>query len=527
MANKFKLAEAFTEFTIKGWTQFKARMMGAKTLALRLMAPFRALGGLIRKLFTPLGLGLGALGTGALIFKVLQLSSAATETKQAFDSIFGDSADDANAWVAQMAKAFRRNETNMRRALLRFQTIFRGFGLDTAGSFDVSKLALQAALDIEAFQNLPRGAAIDKVVSGITGMIRPLRDVGINVQQAAIDAELIALGFDKGAANASRLTKSLVALKIIASTIKTQGVIGQTGRELLGFAAQFRSMMDAFQTLGERAGDLLVPVFKELAFLASAISSVMGRVAKEILPTVVAFLAPLTNMLHTLARGIQNIDINTITADIGNIITKAMKLFRELFLLTIEAGGKLFVIWAKLAGEVFGEGLGNATKKAATSVLTAPFRLGRAIGEELSGFKPPGVKSRERLAAETTLGVFKEAGEAANKLVEAFSKDLLGGGGDAAAAKNAKDITEANIKAGSTLIESMLNALKGAGGAGAGGPSFFAVGFSALQKHLQSQVSKGESKQIELLQKGNDQRAIGNDLLQEGLDNPQPVPVGA
>jgi methyl-accepting chemotaxis protein len=284
MANKFKLAEAFTEFTIKGWTQFKARMTGARRLAMVALAPFRALGGLIRKLFTPLGLGLGALGIGALTLKLLQLSSAATETKQAFDSIFRESADDANAWVAQMANAYRRNETNVRQALLRFQTLFRGFGASVADSFTLSKLAFQLALDIEAAQNLPKGAAIDKVVSGLAGMIRPLRDVGVNVQQSALDAELMAQGFEKGSQNADQLTKSIVALKVINDTLREQGFIGQAARELTGFAAQFRSMMDAFQTLGERTGDLLIPVFKEVAFLASAIASVMGRVAKEILP---------------------------------------------------------------------------------------------------------------------------------------------------------------------------------------------------------------------------------------------------
>lgn len=524
-ANEFKLAEAFTEFTVKGFTQFKAKMVSAKRLAMAALAPFRALGGMIRKLFTPLGIGLGALGAGAGILGLLKLSSAAKETKAAFDSIFRETADDANAWVEQMAKAFRRNETNLRRSLLRFQTLFRGFGAETKDAFELAKLALQAAIDIEAFQNLAPGAAVDKVTSGLAGMMRPLLDIGINVQQGALDAELMAMGFANGAQNVDRLTKSLVALRVITATIRKQGVIGQAARESTGFASQFRSMMDALQTLGERVGDLLVPVFKEVAFLASAIADVMGRVAEEILPTVVAFFAPLTAMLRGLALGIQGINLDTLGTDLLELIDNAMALFRDLFLLTIEAGGRIFVIWAKVAGEAFAD----VSKKALLELLflakpipsISPPRLGPR-GRPIPGE----AKSREALAAESTLGVLKKAGEASEKLVDNFlgNLGLDGKGGDAAQA--ARDITEENIKGARSLIDSMLAVLRGTQGAGKGGPSFFTVGFAALQNKIQSQVSKGESAQIKLLEQGNAQRAEVVAKLQEGLDNPQPAPVG-
>lgn len=527
MANQFKLAEAFTEFTIKGWTQFKARMTGARRLAMAALAPFRALGGLIRKVFTPLGVGLGALGTGAAIVGLVRLSSAATETRNAFQAVFADTAEDAEKWVQQMARTFRRNETNIRLSMLKFQSFFVGIGASSEEALQLSKTMQQVQMDLQSFRDLPGDEAGRRLLSGLTGQMRTLIELGINVQEGAVDLELVAQGFEKGAASADRLTKALAAMKIIIDTARKQGLIGDLARTSGEAANQFRAMWDALKTLGERVGDLLIPVFKELAFLASAISDVMGRVAKEILPTVVAFFAPLTSMLHTLALGIQNIDINTITEDLGSIINKTMTLFRDLFLLTMEAGGKILMVWAKLAGEVFSEGLSESAKRRVMSFLgfipTArllPPRTG-------AGGQQRGPLSREELSADTTLGLFKQAGAEAKKLAENFRADILGDGGDAQDARqNARDLTEANVKAGRSLIESMLSAIKGAGGAGAGGPSFFAVGFSALQKHLQSQVSKGEDQQIKLLQQGNDQRAAMAEGIINELQNPQPVPVG-
>lgn len=522
-ANQFKLAEAFTEFTIKGFAQFKAKMISAKNLAISAMKPFRALGGMIRKLFTPLGIGLGALGAGAGILGLLKLSSAAKETKAAFDSIFGESADDANAWVEQMAKAFRRNETNLRRSLLRFQTLFRGFGAETKDAFELAKLALQAAIDIEAFQNLAPGAAVDKVTSGLAGMMRPLLDIGINVQQGALDAELMAMGFEHGAQNVDRLTKSMVALRVITATIRKQGVIGQAARELSGFAAQFRSMTDSLKTLGERVGDLLVPVFKEVAFLASAIADVMGRVATEILPAVVAFFSPLATIIRTIATGLQGLDLQALSADMGKAVIEVLKLFADLFLLAINAGGKLFVIWAKLAGAEFVESMGKLLKAAP---LAAAQQLDRAF---FAG--PPGPekekKSRRELVAESTFELGKELGKATNELIKDFFGRLPRRDDKGPAGKTAEEITKENIEGAEGLLASLIAALKGTQGAGKGGPSFFTVGFAALQDKLQSQISKGESAQIKLLEQGNAQREQMKAILQEGLDNPQPAPVGA
>lgn len=363
MANEFKLAEAFTEFTIKGWSLFKAQMLQARQLATAAAAPFRALGAAVRKVFSPTGLAIGAITGGAGVFGLLKLSAAAEETRNAFRVVFGDMADDAEAFVQTMAKTFRRNATNIRESLLKFQSFFVGLGATKKEATELAKTLQQLQMDFASFRNLAGDEAGERILSGLTGQMRTLIRFGINVQEGAVNAELQAQGFQKGAEAASRLAKALAATQIILQTAAKQGLIGDLARTMGSLTNQVRAMMDTFKTLGETLGDIIAPVFRELANSASAIGEVFIKLLQRGMPEILKFTETIGGIVKELAEDIRAIDLDRFFPDVLALIDKFGEAFKDVFLTIMKGGFDLLV----LGGEEAGKALWKAVKEGAAA----------------------------------------------------------------------------------------------------------------------------------------------------------------
>ncbi len=556
MANKFALAEAFTEFTIKGFTLFKSQMQQAKGLALAVAKPFLKLGGIIGKAFTPLRLGLGAVAGGAGIFGLLKLASTAEEVRNRFRLVFGDMADETEKFVVKLGAQFKRSTTEMRESLAAYQGYFIGLKIGNKTAAELSKTMLRLQLDFQSVADLSTTETQQKMLSTLAGMALPMRKYGFDIQEAAIQQELLAGGLDKTTAGASRQAKALAAMKIILDTMQRQKTIGDLPRTMGSMANQARSMLDMFRELGTTLGNFLTPIFKELAGLASAFAEVFRRSAEGALPKVEGILKSIGDIIRGIADRVRALDFGKWKEGVTDIWNSVIEGFGGAFLLIIQAAGDILV----LAGVSAGEALVNAIEKSMgidfSAIRLPSFLTGIKIG--LPGSE--GTKAErdarslaqlsriaKRLATRPggfyqdipeppTLGEnvaerIKQLGgslaalaeEQKRKGTELFTDDF--GNELTKAAKDQvqelKDAAKEGILRNDRLLAQLAQQGKKAAEVGPG--AFAAIGFASLQKHMQNIISKGEEAAIALAKRAEQDRGKIIALLEDPTIQPAVV----
>lgn len=209
--------------------------------------------------------GIGAAITGGLL-ATIPAASDAEQSLARFNAVFGEQSGDAGKFADDLAKQLGRSPTDIKNAMSSFQSIFQGLGFDPSKSLGLTKLAEQMRLDFAAFAKIDEGEARGRLISALSGSAEVLDQWGINIRAAALEQELMAMGINKTAQQATEQEKTLARLSIIYKTMGRNGSIGAAARATGTWAGQMNILKSSWQTFKEEAGkgviDVLLPFLK-------------------------------------------------------------------------------------------------------------------------------------------------------------------------------------------------------------------------------------------------------------------------
>ena len=195
---------------------------------------------------------------GAITAMSYQAARRAEAVSGAFEQTFRDMPKEAAAATASIATDFRRLETDIKQNFTQLRSILTALGVDAQQSLSIVDQLQRRSLDIAAFRDVSDAEAFGAVLSGITGETEPLKRFGIVVNETAVKAELLALGFKGNATNASEAAKSIARANIILrQSAETQG---QVAREADTLAEKEKNVCDEFTKVAEDFGKQFLPV---------------------------------------------------------------------------------------------------------------------------------------------------------------------------------------------------------------------------------------------------------------------------
>ncbi len=528
VANKFQLAEAFTEFTIKGFTAFKSQMQQAKGLALAVAKPFLKLGSIISKAFSPLKLAIGGIGAGAAIFGLLKLASAAEEVRNRFGLVFSEMTEEVDEFVNKLGVQFKQSRTELRQSLAAYQGFFVGLKVGNKTASELSRTMLRLQVDFQSVADISTQEVQSKFLSALAGMPRVLIESGIHTREAAVNAELLAAGFTKAQAESSRLAKSLAVMKIIMDTMARQKTIGDLPRTMGSMANQARAMVNMFKELGETLGNFLTPIFKELAGLASAFAETFRRAAEGELPRVQEMLTSIGDIIRGIAKNVRNLEFGELQKGVTEIWESVIKGFGGAFLLIIETAADILLIAGKATGKAIVEeirklvpknfpiigkqqGIGTVGAPGFQAILDDAFGKGR--GGAAGRGQPTAARqiaARLKLLTQQMKTLAELQARRAGGLFRDEFGNVLTKGAQAGVAEQ-----EQAAKQSTALIDRLLKQLAGRAKKDAekviGQGAFAVFGFAALANQMQSIISKGEQAAIKLAEKRN---KLANEALE-------------
>jgi hypothetical protein len=183
------------------------------------------------------------------------------EMESAFNIAFGNSAKAVKEWAVETGDAMGRATHTLQADALRFQNLL-GNTLDPAKAVEMSKQLAVLTQDLASFYNLGDGEAAQKLFSGLVGESEPLRQLGVQVSAAAVDAKALEMGFQKVNGQFLESEKIQARLAIIMEeTANAQGDVIRTGD---GAANQLRRMKDEFSEIQVELGKRLIPALTKL-----------------------------------------------------------------------------------------------------------------------------------------------------------------------------------------------------------------------------------------------------------------------
>lgn len=195
--------------------------------------------------------GLANLGKSAIGF-----GSAITEIENVVDVSFGSMADEAYKFASTAKEQFGLSELAAKQYSGTMMAMMKSSGVaqDAASKMSISLAGL--AGDIASFYNIDTDAAFQKIRSGISGEIEPLRQLGINLSVANMEAYALSRGITTSYNAMSQAEK--VALRYNYLMSVTGDVQGDFARTSGTWANQVRLLTLNFQSLSAVIGQGLI-----------------------------------------------------------------------------------------------------------------------------------------------------------------------------------------------------------------------------------------------------------------------------
>lgn len=221
--------------------------------------------------FTDMGSRISSIGAGlsvgitaplALFGKnAFAAASDAAELQSSFDTTFGAMSARMNKWAEETGNAMGRSTQEMQKAANTFG-IFFNQAVDPAKAAAMSQTFAKLAQDLGSFYNVDTETAIEKLRSGLSGESEPLRDFGVFLTEASVQAKAMQMGL-AGVGNELTEQEKIQAryALILEQTTKAQGDVARTSG---GTANQLRAAQAAFDELQVIIGTKLLPVITPL-----------------------------------------------------------------------------------------------------------------------------------------------------------------------------------------------------------------------------------------------------------------------
>lgn len=161
-----------------------------------------------------------------------------------------------------------------------FQTIITGFGVAGDKAALMSKNLTQLAYDLSSFYNIGTTEAFQKVQSGISGELEPMRRLGYDLSVARLEQERLNLGIAKSVSEMTQAEKS--QLRYYAMLTQVTEAQGDMARTLDAPANQLRILKAQLEQAARAIGDLFIPMLKAILPPAIAVVKALREIIAHI-----------------------------------------------------------------------------------------------------------------------------------------------------------------------------------------------------------------------------------------------------
>lgn len=331
----------------------------------------------------------------------IQLASDLVEVQNVVDTTFGQNASQIDAWAKTTLNAYGITELQAKQWSGSMGAMLKSSNIANEDMLIMSTNLAGLAGDMASFYNLDHDNAWQKIRSGIAGESEPLKELGINMSVANLEAYALAQGIKKSFSDMSQAEQTLLRYNYLMEvSADAQGDFARTSDS---FSNQQKLLTNNIKqlsaTIASKALPFLTKLYKKANEFVSNIDvdKVLGVFSK-----VGDFIQPLIPHIESLGDTIKQtfIDIMPNLSSFGEgfatLISKGTPPLFKLIESIVKLGGGLINFFLPILMKIgesvgpilikIGEGLSPLLEKAATMFTVLGPLVGEVIGIILSAF---------------------------------------------------------------------------------------------------------------------------------------------
>lgn len=188
----------------------------------------------------------------------IDYASDLAEVQNVVDVTFGSATEAINSWSKECLVAYGMNEVSAKRYAGTIGAMLKSSGLAGDAIVDMSKDMVGLAGDMASFYNLDLETAFEKIRSGISGETEPLKQLGINMSVANLEAYALSQGITTAYNEMSQAEQVMLRYNYLMST--TADAQGDFARTQDSYANQTRLLSESWLEFTGVMAEQLLPV---------------------------------------------------------------------------------------------------------------------------------------------------------------------------------------------------------------------------------------------------------------------------
>ena len=191
----------------------------------------------------------------------IKMASDLSEVQNVVDTTFGANADTINKWSKDAGTAFGLSDLEAKKYTSTLGAMTKSMGLTDGQTLEMSQGLAGLTGDMSSFYNLDHDEAFDKIRAGISGETEPLKQLGINMSVANLEAYALSQGITTSYDAMSEAEKVTLRYNyLMQATADAQGDFSKTSGSL---ANQIRIAQLQVTNLASSVGTALLPMATE------------------------------------------------------------------------------------------------------------------------------------------------------------------------------------------------------------------------------------------------------------------------
>lgn len=188
----------------------------------------------------------------------IDYASDLAEVQNVVGVTFGSATEAINSWSKECLAAYGMNEVSAKRYAGTIGAMLKSSGLAGDAIVDMSKDMVGLAGDMASFYNLDLETAFEKIRSGISGETEPLKQLGINMSVANLEAYALSQGITTAYNEMSQAEQVMLRYNYLMST--TADAQGDFARTQDSYANQTRLLSESWLEFTGIMAEQLLPV---------------------------------------------------------------------------------------------------------------------------------------------------------------------------------------------------------------------------------------------------------------------------
>lgn len=184
------------------------------------------------------------------------------ESQNLFNVAMGQYSTEARNYAELVSDKMGINPAEWMKGQGVLMTLGTGFGIAGDKAAEMSKNMTQLAYDLSSFYNISTEEAFQKLESGFAGEIEPMRRLGYDLSNAALQQIAYSKGINKTVSSMSQAEKA--SLRYYAMMTQVTQVQGDMARTINSPANQLRILRARVQEASRAIGNLLIPIMQKV-----------------------------------------------------------------------------------------------------------------------------------------------------------------------------------------------------------------------------------------------------------------------